>query len=111
MASLGGGEQLRAQLLTILQDVAESEGGDRPMTTAELLVRVAETDQSFALQGPNWVGKCLICNGPIAFDAKTGEGATVEHIRARSRGGGGSFVCATSPCAATWRPACDAAYG
>jgi hypothetical protein len=30
----------------------------------------------------------LICNGPIAFDASTGAGATLEHIRARSRGGG-----------------------
>ena len=35
-----------------------------------------------------WVGKCLICNGPLAFDAKTGEGASLEHIRAKSRGGG-----------------------
>lgn len=58
------------------------------MTTAEQLVRVAESDRSFAIQGPNWVGKCLICNGPIAFDARTGEGATLEHIRARGRGGG-----------------------
>jgi hypothetical protein len=57
------------------------------MTTAEKLARVAETDATFARQGPNWVGKCLICNGPIAFDAKTGEGATLEHIRARGRGG------------------------
>lgn len=57
------------------------------MTTAEELVRVAATDRTFSLRGPNWVGKCLICNGPIAFDAKTGEGATVEHIRARGRGG------------------------
>jgi hypothetical protein len=30
---------------------------------------------------------CLICNGPLAFDAATGEGATLEHIRARGRGG------------------------
>jgi 5-methylcytosine-specific restriction endonuclease McrA len=58
------------------------------MTTSELLVRVAESDRSFTLGGANWVGKCLICNGPIAFDATTGEGATIEHIRARSRGGG-----------------------
>lgn len=57
------------------------------MTTAEQLVRVAESDRSFRLQGANWVGKCLICNGPIAFNAKTGEGATIEHIRARTRGG------------------------
>ncbi|MFO0908706.1 MAG: HNH endonuclease [Isosphaeraceae bacterium] len=57
------------------------------MTTAEKLVRAAETDQTFERRGPNWVGKCLICNGPIAFDARTGEGATLEHIRARHRGG------------------------
>ncbi len=57
------------------------------MRTAILLVRVAETDSTFRRGGPNWVGKCLICNGPIAFDAQTGEGATVEHIRARHRGG------------------------
>src|SRR5262245_32796586 len=57
------------------------------MTTAEKLALVAETDTSFARRGPNWVGKCLLCNGPIAFNATTGEGATLEHIRARSRGG------------------------
>ena len=57
------------------------------MTTAEKLARAAETDLTFRRQGPNWVGKCLICNGPIAFDAKTGEGATLEHVRARHRDG------------------------
>src|SRR4051812_22470374 len=57
------------------------------MSVAEKLNRVAETDSTFRRAGPNWVGKCLICNGPLAFDARTGEGATLEHIRARSRGG------------------------
>jgi 5-methylcytosine-specific restriction endonuclease McrA len=57
------------------------------MTTAEKMGRVAETDATFGRRGGDWVGKCLICNGPIAFDARTGEGATLEHIRARSRGG------------------------
>jgi len=57
------------------------------MTTTDLLGRVAETDLTFTLKGSHWVGKCLICNGPIAFDARTGEGATLEHIRARGRGG------------------------
>jgi len=57
------------------------------MTPAERLSRVAETDSSFRRVGPNWVGKYLICNGPLAFDIRTGEGATLEHIRARSRGG------------------------
>ena len=57
------------------------------MTTGEKLARVAMTDATFRLDGPLWVGKCLICNGPIAFDARTGEGATLEHILARGRGG------------------------
>ncbi len=57
------------------------------MTNAEKLSRVAETDNTFRKVGRDWVGKCLICNGPIAFDARTGEGATLEHIRARHRGG------------------------
>lgn len=48
---------------------------------------MAETDATFTRQGRLWVGKCLICNGPLAFDAYTGEGATLEHILARSRGG------------------------
>ncbi|WP_165222789.1 HNH endonuclease [Aquisphaera insulae] len=58
------------------------------MNQGEILSRVAATDGTFRREGPNWVGKCLICNGPLAFDARTGEGATLEHIRARSRGGG-----------------------
>ena len=57
------------------------------MTTAETLALVAKTDATFTRRGGDWVGKCLICNGPIAFDARTGEGATLEHIRARTRGG------------------------
>jgi len=61
------------------------------MRTAETLGQVAETDRTFSRRGGDWVGKCLICNGPIAFDAKTGEGATLEHIRARSRGGDGEL--------------------
>lgn len=58
------------------------------MTNAEKLGKVAGSDTTFHRRGSLWVGKCLICNGPVAFDAGTGEGATVEHIRARSRGGG-----------------------
>jgi hypothetical protein len=57
------------------------------MTRGELLARVARTDATFDLRDGLWVGKCLICNGPIAFDPRTGEGATLEHIRARGRGG------------------------
>ena len=51
------------------------------------LDRTAQTDSTFERRNGLWVGKCLICNGPIAFDANTGEGATLEHIRAKSRGG------------------------
>ncbi|WP_165244961.1 HNH endonuclease [Paludisphaera soli] len=58
------------------------------MTTAQKLGLAALTDVTFERRGGDWVGKCLICNGPIAFDARTGEGATIEHIRARTRGGG-----------------------
>jgi 5-methylcytosine-specific restriction endonuclease McrA len=58
------------------------------MTPAERLCRIAESDSTFRRVGQNWVGKCLICNGPLAFDAATGEGATLEHIKARGRGGG-----------------------
>jgi 5-methylcytosine-specific restriction endonuclease McrA len=57
------------------------------MTVTEQLNLVAQTDSTFTRNGNVWAGKCLICNGPMAFDARTGEGATLEHIRARSRGG------------------------
>ena len=57
------------------------------MTNGERLARVARTDRTFTLRDGLWVGKCLICNGPVAFDPRTGEGATLEHIRARTRGG------------------------
>lgn len=57
------------------------------MKPLERLNRAAATDSTFERRGPLWVGKCLICNGPIAFDHRTGEGATLEHIRAKSRGG------------------------
>ncbi len=53
-----------------------------------LLNRVAETDATFTRRGSDWVGRCLICNGPMAFESQTGLGASLEHIRARTRGGG-----------------------
>jgi 5-methylcytosine-specific restriction endonuclease McrA len=72
----------------ILESEQRPGAEDHPaMTTGEKLARVARTDATFARRGPLWVGKCLICNGPVAFDARTGEGATLEHIRARTRGG------------------------
>jgi 5-methylcytosine-specific restriction endonuclease McrA len=60
----------------------------RPGTNLHLLARVARTDATFREQAGLIVGKCLLCNGPVAFDPRTGAGATLEHIRARSRGGG-----------------------
>ena len=57
------------------------------MSLVEQKARVAETDHTYERRGALWVGKCLICNGPLAFDARTGEGATLEHIRERARGG------------------------
>jgi hypothetical protein len=57
------------------------------MKPVDKLNQAATTDSTFERRAGLWVGKCLICNGPIAFDPRTGEGATLEHIRARSRGG------------------------
>jgi hypothetical protein len=57
------------------------------MSITNRLSEVARTDSTFSREGNLWRGKCLICNGPLAFDAGTGEGVTLEHIRARSRGG------------------------
>lgn len=61
------------------------------MTKAEKMSQVAQTDTTFTLSGNIWTGKCLICNGHLAFDARTGEGASLEHIRARTRGGTGDL--------------------
>lgn len=57
------------------------------MSHAELMNRIAATDSTFARREGMWVGRCLICRGPVCFDALTGEGATVEHILPRSLGG------------------------
>ncbi len=57
------------------------------MRAIELMGRIAETDTTFSLADGYWRGKCLICNGWLGFDARTGFGANVEHIRPRSLGG------------------------
>lgn len=57
------------------------------MSHAERMTRIAATDSTFARQDTLWVGRCLICGGPLAFDALTGDGATIEHILPRSLGG------------------------
>ncbi|HLJ80208.1 MAG TPA: HNH endonuclease [Ktedonobacterales bacterium] len=54
---------------------------------ARVMNQIAETDVTFTRRGRDWVGRCLICGGPLRFDAVTGEGATVEHILPRSLGG------------------------
>ena len=58
------------------------------MKSATLLNAIAATDATFRREGRDWIGKCLICNGPLRFDAETGTGATVEHIVPRTHGGG-----------------------
>lgn len=57
------------------------------MSTVQLMTRIAETDATFTLQRFDWIGRCLICGGPLRFDANTGEGADIEHIQPRSLGG------------------------
>ena len=57
------------------------------MTTAELMGRIAATDHAFERVGDRWTGKCLICNGWLGFDARTGYSANVEHVQPRSLGG------------------------
>jgi 5-methylcytosine-specific restriction endonuclease McrA len=48
---------------------------------------IARTDNTFVRAGHIWLGKCLICNGRLSFDARTGFGANVEHIVPRTEGG------------------------
>jgi 5-methylcytosine-specific restriction endonuclease McrA len=57
------------------------------VSNAALLNAIARTDATFTRRGEDWVGRCLICGGPLRFSARTGEGATVEHILPRSLGG------------------------
>src|SRR5689334_2888473 len=57
------------------------------MKTADWMDRIAATDRTFRREGRRWIGKCLICNGPLAFDAGTGLGANIEHIVPRTQGG------------------------
>ncbi len=62
------------------------------MNTPELMARIAVTDRTFERVGGRWTGKCLICNGWLSFDARTGYGANVEHIHPRSLGGGNDLL-------------------
>lgn len=54
---------------------------------ADVMRRVAETDSTFTHHGSLWAGRCLICGGPLCFEERTGDGATLEHIVPRSLGG------------------------
>ena len=56
------------------------------MSVVILLSQVAATDRTFQREDGDWVGKCLICGGPLRFDARTGQGATIEHILPRNLG-------------------------
>ncbi|MDQ3854954.1 MAG: HNH endonuclease [Chloroflexota bacterium] len=57
------------------------------MRRHKLIDAVAETDATFNRTDGQWLGKCLICNGRLTFDERTGVGANLEHIVPRSRGG------------------------
>lgn len=62
------------------------------MSASTLLNQIAATDRTFHREDGDWVGKRLICGGPLRFDAYTGEGATIEHILPRSLGGGSALL-------------------
>lgn len=57
------------------------------MSREKLITQVAISDTSFRMIEGEWVGKCLICNGPLRFDALAGGGATIEHIIPLRMGG------------------------
>lgn len=76
------------------------------MRAIALMSRIAETDRTFAFDGERWHGKCLICNGHLSFDARTGFGANVEHILPRSLGGDNAL-----PNLGLTHPGCNAEKG
>src|SRR5690348_16763251 len=58
---------------------------------ADLMSRIAETDTTFVQQDTLWIGRCLICGGPVCFDQRTGVGGTndlknlgIAHMRCNS---------------------------
>ncbi len=62
------------------------------MPAPALKEQIARTDNTFERAAGAWVGKCLICNGRLSFDARTGFGANVEHIMPRAEGGGNDLL-------------------
>lgn len=57
------------------------------MTVQTLKEQIARTNDTFRRVGEAWVGKCLICNGRLSFDSRSGFGANIEHIVPRIEGG------------------------
>ena len=51
------------------------------MSTVHLMNHIVEIDATFTLQEHEWIGKCLICNGPLRFEDNTEESANIEHIQ------------------------------
>ena len=64
------------------------------------------TDSTFSRMGDRWVGRCLICNGKLSLDERTGVGANLEHIVPRSRGGTNDLLNL-----ALTHPACNSEKG
>ncbi len=62
------------------------------MPALSLKEQIARTDNTFERAGRSWVGKCLICNGRLSFDARGGFGANVEHIVPRTEGGANDLL-------------------
>jgi 5-methylcytosine-specific restriction endonuclease McrA len=86
MRGIGVGGMCQAIDYTTDMAAVSCIGWERQMP-ARLMNRIAETDSTFVRQGGDWVGRCLICRGPLRFDTRTGEGASVEHIVPRCLGG------------------------
>ncbi|HUG14208.1 MAG TPA: hypothetical protein VMM78_04245 [Thermomicrobiales bacterium] len=57
------------------------------MSREQLIHEVARTDSTFRQIDGEWIGKCLICNGPLRFDERTGGDAAIERIIPRRMGG------------------------
>lgn len=57
------------------------------MNRKDLIERIAATDNTFRLVDDEWIGRCLICNAPLRFDALSAAGVTIEHIVPRREGG------------------------
>jgi len=62
------------------------------MPISTLKEQIARTDNTFSHVDGSWLGKCLICNGRLSFDARTGFGANVEHILPRTEGGSNDLL-------------------